>query len=48
MTTGKSFSAEFLAIVALARDRNFCSMNGRGMLAAEVKIGGPVLSLRAH
>jgi hypothetical protein len=40
--------AEFLAIVALARDRNFCSMNGSGMLAVEVKIGGPVLSLRAH
>uniref|UniRef100_A0A0E0JLW9 Histone-lysine N-methyltransferase n=1 Tax=Oryza punctata TaxID=4537 RepID=A0A0E0JLW9_ORYPU len=33
---------EFLAIVVLARDKNFCSMNGNGMLAAEVKTGSQI------
>jgi hypothetical protein len=35
-------SAGFVAIVPLVRDKSSCSMNGRDMLAAEVKIGSLV------
>lgn len=42
------FFAEFLAIVVHARDKNFCSMNGNGMLAAEVKTGSQVLKSRTR
>ncbi|KAL5206321.1 hypothetical protein ABZP36_034530 [Zizania latifolia] len=41
-------AAEFPTIVALARDKSFCSMNGNGMLAAEVKAGSQVLKLRTQ
>ncbi|KAL5229439.1 hypothetical protein ABZP36_028215 [Zizania latifolia] len=41
-------AAEFPTIVALARDKSFCSMNGNGMLAAEVKTRSQVLKLRAQ
>jgi hypothetical protein len=44
----KSHLSGFHATVALARNRNFCSMNGNDMLDAEVKIGGPVSRLRAR